>query len=185
MEWQATTGEQISVVGGYCVAPARGGAATQCDNKGLETPPERTTQLRAVWLAYRHGKPGPSIRAFAAAMLEWRPAALLVTPQARLPLTQYVERYLGPATVLRGRTRGWRLGPAQYRLLATDYARGRNAEPAAQDTADAAGRPAAGAAGAPPAKPESSGPGSPPAPPGSFSCQLAGNCWVAKAAAHS
>jgi hypothetical protein len=156
MEWQATTDEPISVVGGYCVAPAANGKATQCDNQAMETPPERTTQLQAVWLAYRQGRPGPSLRAFSAALLEWHPAALVVTPQSRLALAHYVQRYLGPATVQRGRTRGWRLGPAQYRVLDSDYALGRRQLPAA------AGSQALRSV--------------------SLGCRLAGNCWVTRAA---
>jgi hypothetical protein len=110
MEWQATTNEPISIVGGYCVAPDKAGKATQCNTKALETYPEQTVRFRTNWLAGLHlNRPGPTYLTLETALRQWKAAAVVVPAGVNAKLTNYLITFFGPPTAQKDGTYGWRL----------------------------------------------------------------------------
>jgi hypothetical protein len=117
MEWQAVTGEPISITVGYCIAPDPTGHATKCGNKPMETSAERTVALRSNWMANNFYGAGPSVFTMEAALREWHPAAVVIT-QAKSPqLAKYMLRFFGPATANQDGVIGWRTDRQFYKLL--------------------------------------------------------------------
>jgi hypothetical protein len=118
MEWQATTNEPISIIGGYCVAPDRTGKATQCDNSALETYAQQTVRFRTTWLAGAHlDRPGPSFKTFELALRQWKAAALIIPPGFNSKLTNYMIAFFGPPTSQQDGVYGWRLGAHWWQHL--------------------------------------------------------------------
>lgn len=118
MEWQSITGEPISVVGGFCIAPAlpgnaagvRPGNAAQCDAKGILTVDQRTTRDKLNYLA--RGGPysqGAARSVLAAAIHAWRPAAVITT-DPNPSVWQYLHGFFGTPTARSGQVLAWRLG---------------------------------------------------------------------------
>lgn len=117
MEWQATSGVPISIVGGYCVAPGPLGKAAPCGTKVMMTGAERTTTLRVQWLTDGSGEPGPNFKTMVVALRQWGADAVLVPP-ADPVLATYMTDLLGKPTARQGGVLGWRLGRHWYRHLA-------------------------------------------------------------------
>ena len=116
MEWQAVTGEPISLVGGYCVAPAPNRRATLCDTEAMLDPAQRTTLLRFNWLAT--GKPryrGPSSRTANLALSAWQANVVITVSSPHSMVVPYLIRLLGPATARQGDVFAWRLSPHRLR----------------------------------------------------------------------
>jgi hypothetical protein len=112
MEWQATAGTPISVIGGWCVTPDPSGRAATCETKAVQTPAQRTAYLRTNWLASGPGKPGPSSQTMETALSQWQARAILITPGASPALARYVTALLGRPDARQGGLLGWRLSPA-------------------------------------------------------------------------
>ncbi len=109
-EWQAATGEAISVVEGYCIAPNPSGQALLCGIRAMLTAPERAVAVHASQIS--RGVPGthaPSRATMATAISEWRPAAIVTVASTRSPLGRYLIGYLGRPTVQSGSVLGWRI----------------------------------------------------------------------------
>jgi hypothetical protein len=110
MIWQALSGADISIAGGYCITPAADGRAASCDTKGTLTSDQQTVLLRLHWIGLGvPNRPGPDSATLLAALAYWRTAAVITTGGRRAPLSRYLVRILGPPTLQRGRVLGWRL----------------------------------------------------------------------------
>jgi hypothetical protein len=109
MELQAVTGERISVVGGYCIAPDPAGHAASCETQATLTRDQQTTQLRLSSLAAGEMiKPSPTT--FGSAIKAWRPAAVITTLGGNSDLGRFLLGYFGKPTAHRYAVMGWRLG---------------------------------------------------------------------------
>jgi hypothetical protein len=119
MEWQAITGEPISVVGGFCIAPAppgnagrvRPGQAAQCDAIGTLSTDQQTTHNILNHLAAGLPTLGPSRTTFASAIKAWRPTAVITTDGGNPRMWRYLHGFFGKPTARSGQVVGWRLGP--------------------------------------------------------------------------
>lgn len=110
MQWQAATGEPISLIGGYCIAPGVGGRAAECDTQRTLSGAEHDSLLRMNLLAEgRRGAYGPPPRMLATALKQWRPAAIITVDGSGSAVARYLISYLGPPTSEHGRVLGWRL----------------------------------------------------------------------------
>ncbi len=111
MIWQALSGKDISIAGGYCITQAANGRAASCDTKGTLTSDQQTVLLRLHWvsLGVPHFAPAPAT--MRAALAAWRPAAVITTGGILSPLSRYLVSVLGPPTLRRGQILGWRLSP--------------------------------------------------------------------------
>ena len=110
MDWQAMAGSQISLVGGYCIVPASNRRAVACDTHDVLSKAQRTTLLSTFQLALHHrGRRGPSTATMAAALFEWRPAAVVTAAGGHSLLGRYLIGFFGPPTVHHGSVLGWRI----------------------------------------------------------------------------
>jgi hypothetical protein len=108
MEMQAVTGEPISVVGGYCIAPDAAGHAASCETHATLTRDQQTTQLRLTSLASGELiKPSPTT--FGKAIRAWRPTAVITTLGGNSDLGHFLLGYFGRPTAHRYAVMGWRL----------------------------------------------------------------------------
>ncbi len=102
MLWQAQTGEPISIIGGYCIAPGRSGKAKLCPSvrKGmgayLSSPPAGPLPA------------GPTAR-IRTGLRYWRPAAVIAVAGRRTRLWMFLTRLFGRPAVQAGPVAGWRL----------------------------------------------------------------------------
>ncbi len=108
MEFQALTGEPISTTGGYCIAPDPAGQAKKCEDRFLETGPERALARRSNWLADLRGGPGPSFLTTAEALEQWRPGAVVIIMANRPALRNFMVSFFGPPTTAHDDVMGWR-----------------------------------------------------------------------------
>jgi hypothetical protein len=114
MEWQATTNEKISLIGGYCITRGPGGIAAQCYGSNTMTYPQHAIMLRTFELGWgKHGVPPISKAMLAASLQAWQPTALVVVGGPRDQLGQALMADLGPPAVHRGDVLGWQA--AQFR----------------------------------------------------------------------
>jgi hypothetical protein len=120
MELQAISAENISVVGGYCIAPDPTGYAAPCETGKILTSYQQTAQLRYTKLAAgRHDY--PSSKTTALAILAWRPAAVITTVGGKNLLGRYLLHFFGRPTAHNRAVLGWRIDPADLRELAQRY----------------------------------------------------------------
>jgi hypothetical protein len=111
MVWQALSGNEISLAGGYCITRGATGRAASCDTAKTLTADQQTTLLRLHWFARGvPGRPPPGPATFLGALNAWHPAALITTDGLRAPLNRYLISVLGPPTEQHGQVLGWRLG---------------------------------------------------------------------------
>jgi hypothetical protein len=112
MEWQAVTGEQISLIGGYCIVPAADGSATVCESAETLTYPQHATLTATYQLAWgKHGAVGPTRAMLAVAIKAWQPTAIVVVTGRHRGLARYLVGALGPPAIRQGSVLGWRVGP--------------------------------------------------------------------------
>ncbi len=110
MIWQALSGKDISIAGGYCITRASDGRAASCDTKGTLTADQQTVLLRLHWVSLgAPNLPAPSPATMRAALAAWRPAAVIAIGGIHAPLSRYLVRVLGPPTLQQERVLGWRL----------------------------------------------------------------------------
>jgi hypothetical protein len=110
MEWQATSGVPISLVGGYCIVPDSSGHAVECDTYKVLTPDEHLTLIRMDLLSMNeHGHLDPPAAAMASTITGLRPAAILAAASSQSLLGRYLTSFFGPPTVRSGQMLGWRL----------------------------------------------------------------------------
>jgi hypothetical protein len=110
MEWQATSGSAISLVGGYCIVPDSSGHAVECDTYKVLSPDEQLTLIRMDLLSLnKHGHFDPPAVAMAATITGLRPAAVLAAARGNSLLGRYLTTFFGPPTVRSGQMLGWRL----------------------------------------------------------------------------
>jgi hypothetical protein len=128
MPAQAITGERISVVGGFCIAPAPAsnaahlspGSAAECDAVGTLNQDQQTTQLRMSKLAAGQNVK-PARETMALALTAWRPAAVITSVGGNNLLGRYLLGFLGRPTAHDGAVLGWRIDPAALHVLAQKY----------------------------------------------------------------
>jgi hypothetical protein len=114
MEWQAVTGQAISVIGGYCVTRGHHGHAAQCGTWATQSRAESVSATRLSLLAWgRKGHRGPSPTTMAAAISGWRPAAIVITAGRNSRVGRYLIRNLGPPTIAEPSALGWRIRVSQ------------------------------------------------------------------------
>jgi hypothetical protein len=111
MAWQAATGADVSLVGGYCIAPIGGGGRTgECTAPAALTGDQNAavaaTNLLASGLPASGGPPRATVRS---ALAAWHPAAVITACGRASPLGQYLLRVLGPPTAQDGMVLGWRM----------------------------------------------------------------------------
>jgi hypothetical protein len=127
MSWQATTDVPISIIGGYCIAPNHHGVARECQDASVWTHREKSVANYLTRLSETPPRPGPRLTSAAAAVRQWRAAAILCVNGSR-PLVAYLLRLLGQPTASHGGVLGWRLvRPGYIRVPRTDpghHARG-------------------------------------------------------------
>ncbi len=126
MAWQALTNAPISIVGGYCIAPAHNGHASECDDADVWTPTEKAAALRFGWLLEAPSKGGPRMSLAALAIRQWRAAAVLCFG-GHVRLEQFLRELLGPPTAQQNGVMGWHLTKSWL----TRHHRGRSRRPRA------------------------------------------------------
>jgi hypothetical protein len=110
MMWQALTGADISIAGGYCITRGPGGKAAACDTANTLTADQHNTllELRFVGGAVP-GRTPPTAATLLGALGTWRPAAIITTSGPGAPLNRYLAGILGPPSEQQGQVLGWRL----------------------------------------------------------------------------
>jgi hypothetical protein len=111
MAWQADTGEPISLIGGYCIAPSPSGQAQACAASQTAT----GKYLDALAAGPMQVKP-PSRARIAANFTYWRPAAVVAVTSRGSPLAQFLTRILGPPAVQAGSVLAWHARHGPLRL---------------------------------------------------------------------
>jgi hypothetical protein len=110
MAWQAATGADVSIVGGYCIAPIGGGKTGECTAPpgltGDQDAAVAATNLLAAGLPAGGGPPGATVLS---ALASWHPTAVITAAGPASPLGQYLVRILGPPTARDGVVLGWRM----------------------------------------------------------------------------
>ena len=114
MEWQAMSGAQISLIGGYCVVPDPQGHAVMCTTVSTMTGSEHSVVRRLNWLVVRKsGETPPSSATMSRAIEAWHPDAVMTADGSATPLGRYLISFFGRPTVQSGHVLGWRLRAAQ------------------------------------------------------------------------
>jgi hypothetical protein len=110
MEWQAVTGEQFSVVGGYCIAPTPTGQAAGCNTYRTLTSFEQSTVLRLnnLSLGVRRAR-GPSRLLMSEALEDWQPSAVVSSMGGATKLGRYLRRFFGRPTIRYRSMLAWRV----------------------------------------------------------------------------
>ena len=116
MEWQALSGQDISLVGGYCIVATLTGQAGVCGRSPTMTADEFQTLSRLTGLAHDRAH-GPSRAVLASALLSWRLSAIISTDGSSSRLAQYLTRCLGPPAVSADGIVGWRIDRSTVRNL--------------------------------------------------------------------
>jgi hypothetical protein len=103
MRWQADTGHDIGLIGGYFTGPGRGGQAYI--GGGVASP--SALYLNVLWNG------GALLEVPSRAQVEqqvahWRPAAVLAVTGPRSALGKYLTRLFGPPTMRHGAIVAWR-----------------------------------------------------------------------------
>ncbi|GEM_PF-407414 len=116
MRWQATTGTDISLIGGYFLGPAAGGQA-YVDGQGSRP---TANYLDWLWLRTPAGRGAPtgpvtpvarpSLPVVRADLAWWRAAAVVADTTPGTALGRYLTGILGPPAVTAGSVMAWRLG---------------------------------------------------------------------------
>jgi hypothetical protein len=109
MQWQAQTGAPFAIVGGYCITPAPNKHATSCGNQKVSTSKQLTTARLLNWIADGRKTGGPNRATILAAMLQWRPVAVVAEPGGGVRLNDYLISFFGKPTAQSGGLLGWRL----------------------------------------------------------------------------
>ncbi|HEY2507884.1 MAG TPA: hypothetical protein VGI58_15315 [Streptosporangiaceae bacterium] len=128
MVWQAEANEQVSVVGGYCIAPGTGRRAAECDTHRTLSRTQQGVLIRLNLLG--QGLPasfGPSSRAFGEALMRWRPAAIITTRGGESPVGRYLTSWLGRPTMEHDQVLGWRVPGNRWLMAHLEQARGPDA----------------------------------------------------------
>ena len=116
METLAITDEPYSVVGGYCITPARNGHAASCDTKLTLNSYQQTALLRINLLANGYAT-RPSHFTMLAAIRAWRPAAVITAAGGNSLLGRYLLGFFGAPTAHHNGVLGWRLTAGWQYLL--------------------------------------------------------------------
>jgi hypothetical protein len=120
MEWQAMTGERISLVDGYCIVPDPRGKAVQCGALQTMTYPEHATLSDTYELGWgKDDAAGPTRGMLAVSITAWRPAAIVVVAGDHPGLARYMIRTLGPPALRQGSVLAWHI--EQLRQFLTKY----------------------------------------------------------------
>lgn len=108
LRWQADTGQQVSLIGGYFEGPAPDGRA-YIDGPGF---PELVWYLDYLW----EGKgwvapapPAPTEADAAATLAYWEPQGVVADAAGHPALERYLIRILGPPAIRFGSMLGWRV----------------------------------------------------------------------------
>jgi hypothetical protein len=101
--WQADTGEPVSLIGGYCIAPGRSGRARDCNT--LE--PRTARYLDALWQGVP-GTPAPSRARIGADLAHMRLAAVIAVSSLDSPVGRFLTGLFGAPTVHAGQVLAWR-----------------------------------------------------------------------------
>jgi hypothetical protein len=123
MEWQAVTGERISVIGGYCVAPSPNGHGALCDTQTLLSPAQFTTALRVDALPLNRRDTGPAADTTAQAVQGWQAAAIVTPTGPHSRIARYLISVFGRPTIERHDVLGWRLTSGWYQQLEAQTSR--------------------------------------------------------------
>jgi hypothetical protein len=112
MRWRATTGEPISLYGGYFLGPSSQGRM-QMDGIGLPTAANDLNQLWSASSGQSIGNTpsGPvhvSIQAGRMLIAQWNPAAVMAVTSQDSVLGRYLIGLLGKPTVISGSVLAWR-----------------------------------------------------------------------------
>jgi hypothetical protein len=108
MDWQATTAQPGSIIGGYCLAPRPSGQAAYCDHLGSAANLKLIARLNSLE-AGTAGTHMPSRRQLRSALALWHPAAVVAVGQSGSPLARFLIQFFGQPTVKTGDVLGWRL----------------------------------------------------------------------------
>ncbi|HEY3958532.1 MAG TPA: hypothetical protein VGM53_34655 [Streptosporangiaceae bacterium] len=111
MGWQAATGQPISLIGGYCIAPTPSGQA-----RGCATAKTATGKYLAALQAGAAQAKAPTRARIAADFGYWRPAAVVAVTRRGSRLAGFLTRILGPPAVEAGRVLGWHVRHGPLRL---------------------------------------------------------------------
>jgi hypothetical protein len=117
MEWQAATGERISVIGGYCVAPAPNRHGALCGTYTLLSPEQFITALRVDALASNRRLRWPAPATTAEAVLGWRADAIVTPNGPDSRIGRYLIGVFGRPTVERDDVVGWKLASGWYQRI--------------------------------------------------------------------
>jgi hypothetical protein len=110
MASQSISGANVSLDGGYCIAPAATGVPDACAGKLTLTRDQQLVQVGVSALI--GGLPaagGPAAATLRAALTAWHPAAVLALTARSAPLGQYLTGMLGPPDAQADDVLGWRL----------------------------------------------------------------------------
>ncbi len=108
MEWQAQAGEPISLIGGYCIAPAKSGQADRCRTLRART----DTLLSSLPAAPLPARDAAQIRT---GLAYWRPAAVIAIASRGSRLARFFTQLFGRPTREAGSVLAWRLATARLR----------------------------------------------------------------------
>jgi hypothetical protein len=111
MEFQATTGEQISITGGYCIAPDPAGQAIKCDDPPLLSAAQSAIATDSYWMTRGPGWPGVTPATAAEALVRWNPAAVVITMANYPDLRNFMIGLFGRPTAAQDDVMGWRVTP--------------------------------------------------------------------------
>jgi hypothetical protein len=104
LRWQADSGAQISLSGGYFQGPATNGHA-YVEGNGL---PPLAYYLDSLWTGSQPGTP-PTAAQARATLAAWDPAAVVAVAGRHPALASYLTRILGRPSVTRGSVLVWRM----------------------------------------------------------------------------
>jgi hypothetical protein len=111
MQYQAITGEPISITGGYCIAPDPAGQATKCDDPPMLSAAEAAVATDSYWIAREPEWPGTTPATTAEALVRWQPAAVVITAANQAGLRNFMIRLFGRPTAAQADVMGWRVTP--------------------------------------------------------------------------
>lgn len=108
LRWQADTGQQISLIGGYFEGPDPTGRA-YIDGGGF---PPLTWYLDYLWLGKAWTGPPPPLpspKSVTATLRYWQPQAVVADAAGRPGLARYLETIFGQPAIKYGGMLGWRI----------------------------------------------------------------------------
>jgi hypothetical protein len=106
--WLSLTNPPVSMVGGSCMVPGRGGHATTCQNPDVWTRPETFAALGLRRLSDNPPRPGPSAAIMLKALRQWHPEAVVYFGGNRA-VVRFLVRLLGQPAAQHDGVLGWHL----------------------------------------------------------------------------